>query len=143
MTKQDILEYFNDINDAYNNPNKHDDLSKMLDMLTRQEPCADAANKTMAPKDAIKVLNMVEAHGSLTINAKETAIKALQLMDKFLELSVRLPKKGKWEANMRFGMEPRGEMWICSACKEQSMKRSDYCPKCGADMRKEGKTWQD
>ena len=37
MTKQDILEFFNDINDAYNNPNKHDDLSKMLDMLAQSE----------------------------------------------------------------------------------------------------------
>ena len=93
----------------------------------------------MTPKDAIKVLNMVEAHGSLTIDAKETAIKALQLMDKFLELPIGLPKKGKWEANKRFGMYPCDEMWICSECREQSMKRSDYCPKCGADMRKEGK----
>ena len=92
----------------------------------------------MTPKDAIKVLNMVEAHGSLTIDAKETAIKALQLMDKFLELPIGMPKKGKWIANMRFGMYPCDEMWICSECREQSMKRSDYCPKCGADMRKEG-----
>lgn len=43
MTKQDILEYFKDINEVYNNPNKHDDLSKMLDMLVS---CSEKPNKT-------------------------------------------------------------------------------------------------
>lgn len=48
MTIQDILEYFNDINEAYNNPNKHDDLSKMLDMLTnREEDCYQVPKKAL------------------------------------------------------------------------------------------------
>lgn len=47
MTRQDILEYFNDINEAYNNPNKHDDLSKMLDMLTNREDCYQVPKKAL------------------------------------------------------------------------------------------------
>lgn len=38
MTKQDILDYFSDINYAYNNCNKHDDLSRMLDELVATPP---------------------------------------------------------------------------------------------------------
>ena len=38
MTKQDILDYFSDINYAYNNCNKHDDLSRMLDELIETQP---------------------------------------------------------------------------------------------------------
>ena len=38
MTKQDILDYFSDINYVYNNCNKHDDLSRMLDELVETQP---------------------------------------------------------------------------------------------------------
>ena len=38
MTKQDVLNYFDDINEAYNNCNKHDDLSRMLDELVETQP---------------------------------------------------------------------------------------------------------
>ncbi len=38
MTKQDILNYFDDINEAYNNCNKYDDLSRMLDELVETQP---------------------------------------------------------------------------------------------------------
>lgn len=38
MTKQDILDYFRDINYVYNNCNKHDDLSRMLDELVETQP---------------------------------------------------------------------------------------------------------
>ena len=38
MTKQDILNYFDDINEAYNNCNKYDDLSRMLDELVEAHP---------------------------------------------------------------------------------------------------------
>jgi hypothetical protein len=38
MTKQDILDYFSDINYAYNDCNKHDDLSRMLDELIETQP---------------------------------------------------------------------------------------------------------
>lgn len=38
MTKQDVLNYFDDINEAYNNCNKHDNLSRMLDELVETQP---------------------------------------------------------------------------------------------------------
>ena len=38
MSKQDIFDYFNDINEAYNNCNKYDDLSRMLDELIETQP---------------------------------------------------------------------------------------------------------
>ena len=38
MTKEEILDYFKDINGAYNNCNMHDDLSCMLDELLGEQP---------------------------------------------------------------------------------------------------------
>ena len=37
MTKEDILDYFKDLNDMYNNPNMLDDLSHMLDKLLEEQ----------------------------------------------------------------------------------------------------------
>ena len=54
MTKQDILNYFDDINEAYNNCNKYDDLSRMLDELIEAQPrwipCSE-----MLPEDCTEV----------------------------------------------------------------------------------------
>lgn len=53
MTKQDILDYFSDINYAYNNCNKHDDLSRMLDELIETQPkwipCSERLPKGKQP----------------------------------------------------------------------------------------------
>lgn len=38
MTKQEILDYFKDINEAYNNCNMFDSLSAMLDELMESKP---------------------------------------------------------------------------------------------------------
>jgi hypothetical protein len=38
MTKQDILDYFKDINFMYNNASMHDTLSSMLDELLENRP---------------------------------------------------------------------------------------------------------
>ena len=38
VTKEEILDYFKDINGAYNNCNMHDDLSRMLDELLKEQP---------------------------------------------------------------------------------------------------------
>ena len=37
MTKQEILEQFNDIDFAYNNSSKHETLSRMLDELLKEQ----------------------------------------------------------------------------------------------------------
>ena len=43
MTKDEILEYFKDINHAYNDCTRYDTLKRMLDEL--QEPCEDAISR--------------------------------------------------------------------------------------------------
>ena len=50
----------------------------------------------MTREQAIEVLNMVEAHGSLVIQAKNMAIQALQAdADKWIPVSERIPEYGK------------------------------------------------
>jgi DNA-directed RNA polymerase subunit RPC12/RpoP len=51
MTKEEILDYFSDLNVVYNNPNKLDDLRKMLDKV-----CEKKTGKWILPntEDAIK-----------------------------------------------------------------------------------------
>ena len=43
MTREEILEYFKDINYAYNDCTRYDTLKRMLDEL--QEPCSDAISR--------------------------------------------------------------------------------------------------
>lgn len=47
----------------------------------------------MTRKEAIQVLNMVEAHGSLVIQAKEMAIEALEQEPRWIPVSERLPEE--------------------------------------------------
>lgn len=79
----------------------------------------------MTREEAITVLNMIEAHGSLAIQAKDMAINALKER-----------KAGHWieVTNGRGGHE-------CDICHEYapSYKSGDeyltkYCPNCGARM---------
>ena len=53
MTKQDILDYFEYINIAYNNPNKYNDLSQMLDELIETQPrwipCSERLPEDLKP----------------------------------------------------------------------------------------------
>lgn len=41
------------------------------------------------------------------------------------------PARGQWEL-IHVGV---GHLWRCSHCKKDSLQASDFCPKCGADMR--------
>lgn len=73
----------------------------------------------MTNKEAIKVLNMIEAHGSLAIQAKEKAIQALEAQE----------NKGKWIT------EKFVTICICSKCGYGSIIGAPkYCPDCGAEM---------
>jgi hypothetical protein len=50
------------------------------------------------------------------------------------------PKRGKW---IRESLVTQNYLYKCSICKKYSRTMYDYCPNCGADMRKEtedGKT---
>ena len=46
MTRDEILEYFKDINYAYNDCTRHDTLKRMIDEL--QSPCTDAISRAEA-----------------------------------------------------------------------------------------------
>lgn len=59
----------------------------------------------MTRKEAIEVLNMVEAHGSLVIQAKEMAIKALE-EESYME---RWAKILNSEVNKMY-------IWCCPRC---------------------------
>ena len=48
MTKQEILDYFKDINHMYNDPNPYNDLSYMIDkLLENQEPVKPKQEKAI------------------------------------------------------------------------------------------------
>lgn len=80
----------------------------------------------MTKSEAIKVLNMVEAHGSLVIKAKDMAIKALE----------QEPKTGHWIITSDYLTTAYGSVDYvkCSCCGEDSLEEGDYCPNCGAKM---------
>ena len=74
----------------------------------------------MTKEEAITVLNMIEAHGSLAIQAKDMAINAL-----------KEPRTGHW-------IDHQDGRWIyakCSECGKVQDAKSNFCPYCGADMR--------
>lgn len=76
----------------------------------------------MTRKEAITVLNMIEAHGSLAIQAKDMAINALKER-----------KAGHW-------IDHQDGRWIyakCSECGKVQDAKSNFCPYCGVDMREE------
>ena len=84
----------------------------------------------MTNEEAIKVLNMVEAHGHLVIQAKEMAIKALSVPER---------ENGEW---IRISTGCR-QIYVCNRCHRtievdgiESLVPMKYpfCH-CGADMR--------
>ena len=45
-------------------------------------------------------------------------------------------KCGKWYSYSRFRMNKWEYGYGCTCCKEWNAKETNYCPNCGADMRK-------
>ena len=82
----------------------------------------------MTNEEAIKVLEMVECHGSLTQKAKEMSISALKERP-----------KGKWEKTYldHVAMGVRPSILYCSVCHQCIAYPTNFCPNCGADMRGE------
>ena len=58
MTKDEILEYFKDINHAYNDCTRYDTLKRMLDEL--QEPCDDAISRQAVAEVLLKYAHSAE-----------------------------------------------------------------------------------
>lgn len=68
----------------------------------------------MTESEAIKVLNMIETHGSLPTMAKEIAINALE------KQIAKKPTKDKYVLELDFCPECGTEVTYCN-----------YCPHCG------------
>lgn len=65
-------------------------------------------------------------------NVKENAELIARILDDDVDgKAFELPKQGEWE--LIDGAEPM--RWGCSRCKYLSWETSNYCPRCGADMR--------
>lgn len=54
------------------------------------------------------------------------------------------PKQGEWVYEFTKVENPSTDKWViqrgklyCSECKEETYRMSNFCPDCGADMRKE------
>ena len=116
MTKQDILEYFKDINAMYNECTRYDNLSRMLDEL--QEPCEDRISR-----DA--VLDLVEDY-DLSMGQVVKGIHALS--------PVTPAEKTGW--HIAHGMYEDRFWCSCGYIKvmDSSMAEWKYCPICGAKM---------
>ena len=124
MTKEKILEYFNDINVAYNECMRYDSLKSMLDEL--QEPCADAISRQSIEEIINDIRDCISVEGYWAI---------LERMKKLPPVTPQ-PKTGHWikVTNGRGGHE-------CDACHvyAPSYKNGDehltaICPNCGAKM---------
>ena len=116
MTRDEILEYFKDINHAYNDCTRYDTLKRMLDEL--QEPCADAISRQAA-------LNEI-------YNTDGISNIYFRLADKIIALPPIKPteKAGHWISNAEDDLKI--SEYTCSNCKGLSDEDSDFCPKCGS-----------
>lgn len=76
----------------------------------------------MTNREAIEVLNMVEAHGALVIEAKKMAIEALKQQEE---------TTAKW-------VENENGTWSCSLCQtwipNEQHYYANYCLYCGSRM---------
>lgn len=58
MTRDEILEYFKDVNHAYNDCTRYDTLKRMIDEL--QEPCGDAISRQAVAEVLLKYAHSAE-----------------------------------------------------------------------------------
>ena len=84
----------------------------------------------MTREQAVSVLKMVEAHGSLVIKAKEMAIQALEDQ-----------KVGRWifKTGRYFPFCSECDTWIDV---EQGTMDYNYCMNCGAKMENVKELWE-
>lgn len=72
MTKQEILDYFKDINFMYNNAAMHDDLSNMLDKLLENRPevvpCSKCERRNECMMEATLINESLTGFISVNIN---------------------------------------------------------------------------
>lgn len=131
MTREEILNYFKDINFMYNNSSMFDTLKRMLDELT--EPCEDAVSREAVINSIRKYWHNEYYQRTSIQDERECLIK--DVIQALPSVQPERPK-GEWMPHT-IGFRR------CSNCK--SIWSSDitenmfcnYCPRCGADMRGE------
>ena len=135
MTREEILDYFKDINFMYNNPSMFDTLKRMLDELI--EPCEDCISK----EDVMQILWDYDCTNEDALMVK--AIKGLPSVQP--TATAKCPPLDKdRKCHCGFCPErPKGEWqavdgaWACSKCGCNSNNDGAFCQWCGADMRGE------
>lgn len=136
MTKDEILNYFKDINHAYNESTRYDELKRMLDELT--EPCEDAISRQATVERLCKVAEfMNEKRNGLGSPYVMAALFIQDNKDEFPSITPK-PKTGHW----KYYRNNKGD-WIneCSACGLDAGVGYpyQYCPNCGAKMEEKEK----
>ena len=128
MTKQDILEYFKDINHAYNDCTRYDTLKRMIDEL--QEPCTNAISRQAVLERAIN------APIAKVVTEDKVIYRKIIFADDVEKLPPVTPveKVGHW-------IKIIGENGVTSAvrCSECGFEDNRYmlfryCPTCGTKM---------
>ena len=119
MTKNEILEYFKDINHVYNDCTRYDTLKRMLDEL--QGPCDDAISRQ-------EVLNCFKKW--------EPYLKGDSWSYSFGKELSELPpvtpaeKVGQWIDGKCNRCGTHAPFWAMAS----TYYCSEYCPKCGTKM---------
>ena len=113
MTKAEILEHFKDINGAYNECTRYDDLSRMIDELLEdiKEPCVGSDEC----KEVIKAYFDGQADKWIPINEDDPT--TFPEVDKYVLLSFSnftLPYVGRYEEDKNGGKRRTAEVIVGS-----------------------------
>lgn len=66
----------------------------------------------------------------MSTDRKVTCGEVRKIMEDIPVADVKPVVRGKWD------FDPLGGDWICSVCDLHSMEYGNFCPNCGADLRK-------
>ncbi len=156
MTKQDILDYFNDINQVYNDSTRLDTLSNMIDEML--ETALEKENKYDIANPEFQTESLISRYqndtmSSAFVTSPTEVIKVGEPLSNSDEIrqafeNGEIYKRGFEDARKRYE-RPIGE-WIvgeymdchsdilpqytCPFCGKVEYRKYDFCH-CGADMR--------
>ena len=94
----------------------------------------------MDKSEAIEKLEYLKAKAQLALEQEmpewvaDDILDTIEAYDMAIEALQTEPKRGEWITHDdEWGIDEE-----CSVCKVHTLFKFDYCPHCGADMRKEG-----
>ena len=101
----------------------------------------------MRPIDADALKDKLQQHhdfyvmawggfGKMPIGEKKRVDEITNCIAEVVNAPTIEPKRGEWIAKLN---NPHNAIWLCSACNYATTSRHNFCPNCGADMRKESK----